>query len=184
MHHKFMIVDGPRDDAAKAKTAMVVTGSANWTAGAATLYDENTIFMKDAEMAVRYQREFENMWAHSKDFEGQALPYELGTAQLDTVPEMAGSNAIFTSANFTTKPQAPTSFSVDDEKNELANAIVAQIQAATKSIHVASCHFRSRPVAEALIAKKAANPKHGHSRPTSTGRSTSPRARTTSRSKR
>ena len=33
MHHKYMIVDGPRDDAALAKTAWIATGSGNWSWG-------------------------------------------------------------------------------------------------------------------------------------------------------
>jgi phosphatidylserine/phosphatidylglycerophosphate/cardiolipin synthase-like enzyme len=45
MHHKLMIVDGPRDAAEAASTATLVTGSGNWSNGAATVYDENTLFM-------------------------------------------------------------------------------------------------------------------------------------------
>ena len=40
MHHKFMIVDGHRDDLGLAKTAHLVTGSANWNSSAARTFDE------------------------------------------------------------------------------------------------------------------------------------------------
>ena len=42
-----MIVDGPRDDLAAADTAWVTSGSANWSSGAATRYDENTLVIFD-----------------------------------------------------------------------------------------------------------------------------------------
>ena len=45
MHHKFVIVDGPRDELSRAETATLVTGSGNWSNGAATRYDENTLFL-------------------------------------------------------------------------------------------------------------------------------------------
>lgn len=157
MHHKFMIVDGPRTDLASAKTARLVTGSANWSSSAATRFDENTMFFsKNEELSLRFQREFDTMWSHSRDFVGKDLPYELSTSVItdQAIADNASQNVLFTSANFTVRD---TTFSSTD-KNTVADALVAAIQGARRSIKVASGHIRSRPVAEALIAKKQATP--------------------------
>jgi phosphatidylserine/phosphatidylglycerophosphate/cardiolipin synthase-like enzyme len=157
MHHKFAIIDGPREDLAKAKTAHLITGSANWSNSAATRFDENTVvFQNQEELALRFQREFDNMWAHSRDFVGQNLPYELSTAQIpdSVIPDAPNTGVFFTSANFTVRD---TTFTTTGT-NTVADALVAGIQSATRSIHIASGHMRSREVAEALIAKKAATP--------------------------
>lgn len=158
MHHKFMIVDGPRDDADAADTAWLVSGSGNWSNGAATRYDENTLFLRGhRELAMRVQAEFNHLWAHSRDFVGDAsLPYELssldiGEADIDDGPS---SHAYFTSANFTV---TSTTFRVTG-LNTISDALVDAIERAQVSIHIASGHLRSRPVAEALIAKRAARP--------------------------
>jgi len=157
MHHKFMIVDGPRDEIARAKTAHLVTGSANWTSSAARTYDENTvIFQNQEELVLRFQREFDNMWAHSRDVVAKDLPYELATTQISdsAIPDAPDTNVLFTSYNFTVKN---TTFTTTGT-NTVADGLVAGINSATHSIHIASGHMRSREVAEALIAKKKANP--------------------------
>ena len=157
MHHKFMIVDGPRTDLAAAKTAHLVTGSANWSSSAATRFDENTLFLKNQEeLVLRFQREFDNMWAHSRDFVGKDLPYELSTTNITdaSIPDAPTKDVFFTSSNFAANG---TTFS-GTGANTVADALVAGINAATQSIHVASGHLRSRQVSEALIAKKAAVP--------------------------
>lgn len=160
MHHKFMIVDGPRDDASKAAGTKLVTGSANWSNGGATRYDENTVFLGNVpRLALLYQAEFNRLWQYSKDFVWDAtLPYELGVS-LDpaTFPADANADAVFTSHNFTTKSGSTTFYKIVG-KNTVADALVAAIKAAKSSIHIASGHLRSRPVSEALIAAKAAKP--------------------------
>ncbi|MBX3191608.1 MAG: hypothetical protein KF819_31740 [Labilithrix sp.] len=157
MHHKFMIVDGPRDDLQKAKTAHLVTGSANWSNSAATRYDENTIFLQNQEeLALRFQREFDLMWSHSRDFAFADLPYELSSVAITdaAIPDSPNVGAYFTSSNFTVQG---TTFS-STAANTVADALVAAIQGAQRSIKIASGHLRSRPVSEALIAKRRASP--------------------------
>jgi len=159
MHHKFMIVDGPRDEIARAKTAHLVTGSANWSSSAARTFDENTvIFQNQEELVLRFQREFDNMWAHSRDFTAGATPlaYELSTTAIpdSAIPEGASTDVLFTSSNFSVNN---TTFSTTGA-NTVADGLVAGINSATRSIHIASGHLRSREVAEALIAKKHASP--------------------------
>lgn len=157
-HHKFMIVDGPRDDASRAKTAWIASGSANWSTSAATKYDENTLFMYgEAKLALELQREFNLLWEHSRDFaSGVTFPFELSTLTItpDIVPENPGVSVFLTSANFTVKGDTFTTTG----SNAVADVLVKAILDAKKSIHVASGHLRSRPVAEALKAKKAQSP--------------------------
>ncbi len=160
MHHKFMIVDGPRDDAGKAASATLVSGSANWSNGGGTRYDENTLFLsKVPRLALRYQAEFHRLWQYSKDFVWDAnLPYELGaTIDPASIPADENADAAFTSDNFTNKPGSTTFYKIVG-KNTVADVLVKAIQGAKTSIHIASGHLRSRPISEALLAAKAAKP--------------------------
>lgn len=158
LHHKLAIIDGPRDVAERAASATLVTGSANWSFTAAQSFDENTLFIGGAPgLATAYQHEFDLLWAHSRDFQlATALPFELSSASLPAASD-PGASALFTSPNFKVTPTG-TTFSFDYTKTEVADALVAAIEAAQDSIHIASGHFRLRPVAEALIAKKQADP--------------------------
>ncbi len=151
MHHKFMIVDGPRDDVSNIDTATVVAGSGNWSNGAATRYDENTLFFTGyRELTMRMQKEFNRMWAHSRDVVIDAsLPYELSTLAMDAVgiPDEASTHAWFTSSNFSVNGDTFRINGNDTVSTALANAI----RNADTSIHIASGHLRSRPISEALM---------------------------------
>jgi phosphatidylserine/phosphatidylglycerophosphate/cardiolipin synthase-like enzyme len=159
MHHKVLIADGPRDDVDAASTATLVTGSANWSNGAATKYDENTLFITGLpRQALAYQAEFNLLWEHSTDFVGQGLPYETGVAiDRAALPTDASIDAFFTSDNFTPKPGS-TTFSSISGKSNVAEMLVKEIQAARTSIHISSGHLRSRAVSEALMAAKKQSP--------------------------
>lgn len=158
MHHKFMIVDGPRDDISAIDTATVVTGSGNWSNGAATRYDENTLFFSGhRELTMEMQAEFNHLWNNSRDFVWDAtLPYELSSYDIteELIEDAPGTDAYFTSDNFTV---SNTTFRITGA-NTVSDALVEAIWAATDSIHVMSGHLRSRPVAEALMAKYASDP--------------------------
>jgi phosphatidylserine/phosphatidylglycerophosphate/cardiolipin synthase-like enzyme len=158
LHHKFMIVDGPRDEVSTSATAQLVSGSGNWSSGAATKYDENTMFMSgQPELALRLQREFNLLWEHSGDIAANAsLKQELSTLAVtdDLIDDQPDAHVFFTSSNFSVKN---TTFSTIGS-NTVADQWVAAIQGAKKSIHIASGHLRSRPIAEALMAKVAASP--------------------------
>ncbi len=158
MHHKFMIVDGPRDSIDAAAEAFLVSGSGNWSNGAATIYDENTVFLQGhPELVLRMQQEFEHLWTHSRDFVGDASlvsrPSELAITD-EMIEDGADEHAFFTSANFDVTGDT---FSVRG-RNEVADALVLAIEDASESIHVSSGHLRLRSVAQALIAKAEANP--------------------------
>jgi len=158
MHHKFVIIDGPRDDLGRAETAVVATGSGNWSNGAATRYDENTIIYRGyAELTLRLQREFNRLWRHSRDFvwdDGFAFePPALAIDDRD-IQDHPGTDAWFTSPNFSARGDT---FRIAG-RNALASELVAAIAGARRSIWIASGHLRSRPVSEALLAKRAADP--------------------------
>ncbi len=158
MHHKYMIVDGPRDDGSRAATATVVTGSANWSSGAATKYDENTLFMTAyPELTLRMQREFDLMWEHSKDLvSNSSLVFEASTFRVvdETIVEDPGIHGFFTSDNFKV---TDTTFTVNGA-SRISDELVRAIGAAEERILIASGHLRSRPVSEALMQKRAEDP--------------------------
>lgn len=162
MHHKFLIVDGPRADVAQADTALLVTGSGNWSSGAGTRYDENTVFLRgNAEAVLRFQREFNYVWERSRALDlNPALHQELSMAITDDMlRDDPALDAVYTSSNFRIfNSSLGPGFSVLPNHNAVADRLVELIRGAEHSIWIASGHFASRPVAEALLAKKRENP--------------------------
>ncbi len=163
MHHKFVLIDGPRDEGLQAIGATLATGSGNWSSSAGTRFDENTVFLRgSAELVLRFQQEFNRLWEHSRPLDWN--PDLAFFASADVGPDLAadepGVDAVFTSANFTVGESArygPT-FSVVRGSNTVSDRIVTLIAGARRSIHIASGHLRSRPVAEALLAKAVQAP--------------------------
>ena len=157
LHHKFVLIDGARDDAELAKTGKLVTGSANWSSGGATIYDENTLFIDGShELNIAFQKEFDYLWSHSRDFLlASPLPYELATAELDDGVDDRAVESLFTSDNFNI---SGTTFSLDWRRHGVSDALTAAIDRAEESIWVAEGHLRLRPVAEALVRKKQSDP--------------------------
>ena len=163
MHNKFAIVDGPRDDVTQATTGTLINGSGNWSYSAGTRYDENTVFMKgDEKLVLQYQQQFNHLWANSRTFVwNESIPHvdsvEITDADIDAAD---GTDAVFTTANFRTYVSAtygPT-FARDTDEWTVAQELVDLIWSAESSIKIASGHFRARPIAEAVIAKAAADP--------------------------
>jgi len=167
MHHKFAIIDGPRNAASVAQTTtdngILFTGSGNWSNSAGTRYDENTVFVYgNPELNLRYQQEFNLLWGNSRDFEwNQSLEYfESDTIDEFMIPDDPSVDAVFTSANFTTSynTRHGNTFSTVAGTNTVAYRLVEEIENAEKSIWIASGHLRSRPVANALVKKFQENP--------------------------
>lgn len=159
MHHKLVIIDGPRDDLSKAATTRLVAGSANYSNSAAARFDENSLFISNAPaLALKFQREFDLMWKHSKDFVSKPYTQDLSTAIITdaVVPASPSADVFFSSNNFTVSSNGTTFTS--SSANHVADQLVDAIRNAETSIHLASAHLRSRPVAEALIAKHQASP--------------------------
>jgi phosphatidylserine/phosphatidylglycerophosphate/cardiolipin synthase-like enzyme len=163
MHHKMVIVDGPRDDIATADRTKIASGSANWSTGGATIYDENTVFLSDVpEMALKLQREYDLMWDHSRDIViDSSLPLTTSSLQIldSDIPDNPDLDVYFTSDNFDIVGADQTTFRLRSRQDmAVSDKWVEAIEDATDSIWLAHGHMRLRPVAEALIAKKQANP--------------------------
>lgn len=163
MHHKFALIDGPREDLEHAYTATLVTGSGNWSYSAGTKYDENTVVLRNSgEVALRFQQEFNHLWDNSRDFVWvEEMPYLISRPITDwVIPDDPVSDVFFTSANFDVRMSStygPT-FTVVSGRSAVSDRLVRLIENARESIHIASGHLRSRPVSEALLAKHEANP--------------------------
>jgi len=157
LHHKFLIVDGPRDDKSKAASAKIAMGSANWSSTGGTVYDENTMFIEDsAEIAAAFQHEFDQLWWGSKDFVGPAATQGQSTANITVadVPDQPGIELLLTSPNFKLGGAEHATWSVNKASTVVSDQWIAAIDRARTSIHIASGHMRLRPVAEALAKKK------------------------------
>jgi phosphatidylserine/phosphatidylglycerophosphate/cardiolipin synthase-like enzyme len=161
LHHKLVIIDGPRDDISLAGTTKIVTGSANWSNNGATIFDENTFIIESSEkLSALYQQEFDALWVGSRDFVGPATAQPASTAGIspDDVLDEAGVGALFTRANMKPGGADGATWSTDKDSLAVATKWVEAINNAQTSIHIASGHMRLRPVAEALLAKKQSNP--------------------------
>ena len=160
MHHKYMIIDGPRDDLSRASTAMIATGSANWSNSAATRYDENTLFLQGhEELALRMQQEFNLLWNHSRDFvANEAIEFSPSGVEIsdDDIADDPTTHAWFTSDNFDIS-EGSTTFRKTG-RNTVSDQIIAAIEGADASIWVASGHLRHRGISEAIMAKVEENP--------------------------
>jgi len=145
MHHKFAIIDGSQTGAATGET-ILVTGSANWSRSAFTIYDEDWLRYDGNFKLVRaFQSEFNRLWAHSRDYEGPATSDP--SVPVDIENEVA--NVLFTSANFQ-ENAALGSFSADAEGEAVMRNLVAAIDFAATSVDVAHAHFRIEAVSQAL----------------------------------
>ena len=60
-HHKYCIIDAANPDS----DPQVVTGSHNWSGGAETRNDENTLIIHDADIANIFLQEFEARWCEA-----------------------------------------------------------------------------------------------------------------------
>jgi phosphatidylserine/phosphatidylglycerophosphate/cardiolipin synthase-like enzyme len=163
MHHKFAIIDGPRDNETldRASDAFIITGSANWSGSAATKYDENTLFMTGyTELALRLQRDFDYLYAGSKDavhVEGLEWDQTRGdiTDELIAENDDPNTDAFLTSYNF--KPTASQGWSVLGT-TVVTDQLVEIIAGAEKSMHIASGHFLNEPIAKAILDALENNP--------------------------
>jgi phosphatidylserine/phosphatidylglycerophosphate/cardiolipin synthase-like enzyme len=159
MHHKFALIDARGRD--QAPDMYLISGSANWTGSAATVYDENTIFIRnDRPLIAKYRQEFDYLWAHSRDFVWAPIESDLALDPLPLVDqEEAAADAHFTSANFkVTQSRYGAGFSVVDGANTVSDEIVRLIRSARTSIKIASGHYRSRAIAQAVREAKQLHP--------------------------
>ncbi|MCB9674892.1 MAG: hypothetical protein H6737_07230 [Alphaproteobacteria bacterium] len=163
MHHKFAIVDGPRDHASQAGTGTLISGSGNWSNGAGTRFDENTLFIQgDARLNLMFQREFDGMWENGRPVVwNEAIENEPSVPVLESdVATAEGAGVVFTSANFEAYDSSrygPTYRNLDGQ-SVVRDQLVQLIQQADQSIWIASGHLRSRQIFDALLEKKLRDP--------------------------
>jgi len=164
MHHKFLIIDGPRDGLDQVGGATLITGSGNWSYSAGTKYDENTVFVQqDDKLILAFQREFNTMWSTSRVFEWnesiEHLPVSFEVTE-QMIEEASGSEVYFTSANFRTYESSRYgwTFAANTGSHQVADRVAEFIDSATSSVWVASGHFRSKQIRDAILAKHQEDP--------------------------
>ncbi|MGB0591659.1 MAG: phospholipase D-like domain-containing protein [Myxococcota bacterium] len=162
MHHKFMVVDGRRDGVLTPEQALVFTSSGNFSYSAGMRFDENTVIIeRNAEFAGMFLSQFSLMWNNSRDFDyGQVPAYAfIETLEPEDIPDDSRFEMLFTSDNFDLKTTSHgPGFSMVSGRNAVSDRVVELIERADRSILVASGHLRSRPIAEAILAKHAEDP--------------------------
>jgi phosphatidylserine/phosphatidylglycerophosphate/cardiolipin synthase-like enzyme len=143
MHHKFGIVDGGQSRTFDNVTVM--TGSANWSSSAFSVFDEDWVrYDGDSALARAFQNEFNYIWDHSKDYPG------VTTGDPSIAVELKeGANAFFTSTN-TTKNKSPGSYKWNKEGSAVSSQVVEEIDKASTSIKVGHAHFRTPSIYEAI----------------------------------
>ena len=159
MHHKFMLVDGPRAFADgplqldRASSGYLVTGSGNWAGGA---HDENTLFLSGVpELALAYQAEFNELWSYSYDFSWRSFDYQMAVAvDPSQIPDDPATAVLFTTQNF----RSNSTFTYQSGSKAVVQGIVAELKSAKRSIAIASGHMRSVEIYEALVQLKAERP--------------------------
>ncbi len=160
MHHKFAIIDGPHAEGDDPADTIVATGTANWSGGAVTIYDEATFFFEGSpELALHYQAEFNRLWAYSQPVPGhEEIPY-VETRPISeeeiAAAEDPGVDAIFTSSNFIDRGGR---LSVFKDGYDVADRWVELIEDAETSIWLFHTRLRSVPVTEAILRKIEENP--------------------------
>lgn len=163
MHHKFAIIDGPRDTLLQASEARFFSGSANLVYFADARYDENTTFHRqDPSLVLKMQREFNHLWSHSRDLRwNEELEY-FESLRIDEamIPPRSGLELLFTSENFEVTESARwgPGFRPIPFADAVVSELVRLIEGARSSIWVASRYLRSRRIAEALIDRWTGDP--------------------------
>jgi hypothetical protein len=163
LHHKFVIVDGPRDDAGKAATAKLATGSANWSFGGSSIYDENTLFISGyrggrAGLPARVRPAVVAARATSRWPTADRQRVVLDDRVPDADRRRRRARRCSPAPTSPHRPPARPRSASTSTKTLVADQWVAAINARPRRSTSRRATLRLRPVALALIAKKQANP--------------------------
>lgn len=141
MHHKFAVIDGHSIDPS------VITGSANWSSSSRDNYNENILFFDgEAEMAQKFQKEFNLLWGVSKEVGKTFKHEELGFEKAGQGP----GEVFFNTDNF--EVRRGTLYKKNDEEGfRLTKEIVRSIDDAETKIEVATTRLKLRPIYNALL---------------------------------
>lgn len=142
MHHKFAIVD----------QKLIISGSGNWSRGAAERYSENTIIFRDhASLARQFAGEFRYLWDTLLPA-GRASVFDPATAP---VPEPDA--AFFLERTVSHPWSRPveayfTSENAGTWEYTCADRIISEMRRAKREIKVMINHFNIARISNALIA--------------------------------
>ncbi len=140
-HHKFVIVDGKK----------LLNSSGNFSASKS--FDENLLVCTDcAARVAAYQSEFDALFANSNPVAEEGVAFEVSTGPSEPIQENVDGVALFSSANFAAKQQGDKiRFRVvGPHPGSVATALSEAIDGARREILVATGHFRSKPLYDAL----------------------------------
>ncbi len=162
MHHKYAIVDGVRTDLGQAGEGLLMSGSGNWSYSAGTKYDEDTLFLRDEKLLLSFQQEFELLWSHGRPVEWNEDIVSIEGLDItdEDIAAADGSEAHFTSDNFRVYESSRYgwTFARQGHQSNVHDRIAELIRSADESVWIASGHMRSRPISEAVLEARAANP--------------------------
>ncbi len=164
MHHKFALIDGPRDNVHNAAAGVLVSGSANWSYSAGTRYDENTVITYgDRALHLKFQSEFNLAWSNSREFDWNEEIESIAHTPIpnSSLDSSEGSDAVFSSDNFriTNSATYGATFTLDGADGEaIRGPLAVFIESARNSISIASGHLRSRQITDAILRAWQANP--------------------------
>lgn len=150
-HHKFVIADND----------YLVTSSGNWNEQANSVYNENTLWVNDEELVTRYRAEFEYLWNFSREFGASySWPVVNPDSLISQITDNPDVDVVFSSSNYRTYISSTygSTFAKISGNQKVADRIVELIEGSQNSIKLAANHLRSRPISEALIAKKILDP--------------------------
>ncbi len=143
MHNKFYVID--HRDTTSSRVDWVVTGS--WNATDPGTYDDaqNMVEIQDRSLAEAYTMEFNQMWGSSGDSPNQAA------SRLDSKNGHHAASLVLGGV--------PSRIVISALRIKRRRRSIAALNAATSSINICMLTFTRDDLAQALIAKKAANKK-------------------------
>ncbi|MBI4870278.1 MAG: hypothetical protein HY814_01780, partial [Candidatus Riflebacteria bacterium] len=147
MHHKFAVID-----AQTGSDPIVITGSHNWTKGADSQNDENTLVLHSGTLATQYLAEFRRRWAE---------PFQVPTHTV--APPAAGPAVLFTAVDLAHTPRTVELTCLDAGRSGSADLSRWQLQLNGKRVLAFPAGLVLQPDQKVLIASSApAGSGNGH----------------------
>lgn len=143
LHHKFAVIDG------HTLQAKLITGSANWSLSSYSNYSDNIIYFANTpRLSQLYQNEFNFLWTKSQSF-GVIKKYTNNTINKIDMFADPGIKSYFNSSILNKASKKKSQITIDDYI--LTRQIVNGINAATKTIIIASTRIKLFPIYTALM---------------------------------
>jgi len=133
MHNKFFVIDADVAD-----SALVMTGSCNWTTGSFFLDDNNLVLIQDQALARGYRLEFEQMWGGS------------GPQPVPALSRFGADKSVVTPRLFNVGGTLVESFF--SPADAVTARLVRAIDEAAHSVHLALFVFTQNELGDAVLA--------------------------------